>query len=292
MNGKDLLCGMSFVDDKFVEEAETVMLNKRKSLHWRNYLATAACFVLVVVTALFVPTIMDTPAPQPGYEQPPVHSTDPNPYQPNVPADYQISMSDIFINQFDGFADVEYSRYNPETDVETVWNIDDIVSYYGTDLLPAYIPNGLSASEKNAHAMIYIGQDGNVVEDTIFLNYYHEYYEDGNPKLTENIAAVKGFSITVSKLGIMESCCYLLPENEIKNSDIDGTVVTFGYRSMPYGPYHSETHEPSGYYDMYVAEFVKDGIEFQIVAQQMEVEELVKVVTSIIRGDTNITITK
>lgn len=42
---------------------------------------------------------------------------------------------------------------------------------------------------------------------------------------------------------------------------------------------------------MYVAEFEKDGIEFQIVAQQMEAKELVKVVTSIIRGDANIIIT-
>lgn len=68
-------------------------------------------------------------------------------------------------------------------------------------------------------------------------------------------------------------------------------LAGFGYRSMPYSPYHSETHEPSGYYDMYVAEFEKDGIEFQIVAQQMEAKELVKVVTSIIRGDANIIIT-
>lgn len=288
MNGKDLLYGMNFVDDKFVEESEMVMLNKRKSLHWRSYLATVACFILVVVTAIFSSTF-NIPTPQSDYEQPPVNSTEPNPNLPNVSDSYQISMSDIFINQFDGFADVEYSRYNPETDFETIWNIDDIVSYYGTDLLPAYIPNGLSASEKNAHATVYISQDGSVVEDTIFFNYYHDYYEDGNPKLTENIAATKGFSITISKLGIMESC-YFLSENEIKTSDIDGIAVTFGYCSMPYGPYHSETHEPFGYYDMYVAEFAKDGIDFQIVAHQMEVEELVKVVASIIRGDANIKI--
>ena len=78
---------------------------------------------------------------------------------------------------------------------------------------------------------------------------------------------------------------YLLPENEVKTSDIDGTAVTFGYRSMPYGPYNPDTHEPSGYYDMYVAEFEYDGIEYQIVAEQMEAEEVVKVVSSIIYGE-------
>lgn len=111
------------------------------------------------------------------------------------------------------------------------------------------------------------------------------YYEDGSPKLTEHVAAVKGFSITVSKIGLLNDCLYILPENEVKTSDIGGTAVTFGYRSMPYGPYDPDTHEPSGYYDMYVAEFEYDGIEYEIVAEQMEAEEVVKVVSSIIYGE-------
>ena len=36
---------------------------------------------------------------------------------------------------------------------------------------------------------------------------------------------------------------------------------------------------------MYVAEFEYDGIEYQIVAEQMEAEEVVKVVSSIIYGE-------
>ena len=71
----------------------------------------------------------------------------------------------------------------------------------------------------------------------------------------------------------------------MKTSDIDGTADTFGYRSMPYGPYNPDTREPFGYYDMYVAEFEYDGIEYQIVAEQMEAEEVVKVVSSIIYGE-------
>ena len=53
---------------------------------------------------------------------------------------------------------------------------------------------------------------------------------------------------------------------------------------MPYGPYDPETHEPSGYYDLYVAEFEKDGIEYQVVAEQISKSELVKVVSSILYG--------
>ena len=36
---------------------------------------------------------------------------------------------------------------------------------------------------------------------------------------------------------------------------------------------------------MYVAEFEYDGIEYQIVTEQMEAEEVVKVVSSIIYGE-------
>ena len=42
---------------------------------------------------------------------------------------------------------------------------------------------------------------------------------------------------------------------------------------------------PSGYYDMYIAGFEHDGIAYQIVAEQIEAEELVKVVSSIICGE-------
>lgn len=187
----------------------------------------------------------------------------------------------VLLHQVDDFTSADYVRYNPETDDEVVWSKKDIVAYYGSDLTPAYIPNGLVASAYNSNSAVYIRQDGTVTEDTIQLGFYQ----------SEDMTVKQGFSITASKIGIIQTCLYLLPEDEVKTSNIERTEVTFGYRSMPYSPYHSETHEPSGYYDMYVAEFEKDGIEFQIVAQQMEAKELVKVVTSIIRGDANIIIT-
>jgi hypothetical protein len=152
-------------------------------------------------------------------------------------------------------------------------------------LSPAYIPDDLTAANGNGTARVIVDKSGNIVEDTVGLNFYHNYYEDGSPKLTEGVTARKGFSITASKIGILSDCVYLLPENEVRTSDIDGAAVTFGYRSMPYGPYNPDTHEPSGYYDMYVAEFEYDGIEYQIVAEQMEAEEVVKVVLSIICGE-------
>ena len=174
---------------------------------------------------------------------------------------------------------------NPELYNHIQWDKNAVIEYYGKDLSPAYIPDDLTAANGNGTARVIVDKSGNIVEDTVGLNFYHNYYEDGSPKLTEGVTARKGFSITASKIGILSDCVYLLPENEVRTSDIDGAAVTFGYRSMPYGPYNPDTHEPSGYYDMYVAEFEYDGIEYQIVAEQMEAEEVVKVVLSIICGE-------
>ena len=49
--------------------------------------------------------------------------------------------------------------------------------------------------------------------------------------------------------------------------------------------YTPDTHEPSGHYDMYIAEFERDGIEYQLVAEQLEKEEFVKIVSSVIYGE-------
>ena len=200
-------------------------------------------------------------------------------------SEIHISMDNISFNEVGALTDAARIWRNPELYDHIQWDKNAVIEYYGKDLNPAYIPDGLTAAIGNGTARVIVDKSGNIVEDTVRLNFYHDYYEDGTPKLTEDVAAVKGFSITASKIGILSDCIYLLPENEVKTSDIDGTAVTFGYRSMPCGPYNPDTHEPSGYFDMYVAEFEYDGIEYQIVAEQMEAEEVVKVVSSIIYGE-------
>ena len=200
-------------------------------------------------------------------------------------SEIHVSMDNISFNEVGALRDAARIWRNPELYDRIQWDKNAVIEYYGKDLSPAYIPDGLTAANGNGTARVIVDKSGNIVEDTVGLNFYHDYYEDGSPKLTEGVTARKGFSITASKIGILSDCVYLLPENEVKTSDIDGTAVTFGYRSMPYGPYNPDTHEPSGYYDMYVAEFEYDGIEYQIVAEQMEAEEVVKVVSSIIYGE-------
>lgn len=277
MNAKLFSEAMSEVNDKYYEEAENYHCKKHG---WVKWSAMAACLTVVLFTAFSVlPHYFrqqgTTPPNNPNgviVDNPTDTTNDTTP----ATSEIHISMSNIAMNQINDSFNTDYARYNPETDVEVVWNREDIIAYYGTDLVPAYIPDGFSASEDNNKAIAYIGQDGSVVEDTVYLDFY-------NGEAAQN-GIKQGFSITASKIGIVQTC-FVLPEDELKTSDIGGTTVAFGHRSVPNGPYDPNTHEPSGYYDMYVAEFEHDGIEYEIVAEQMEAEEVVKVVSSIIYGE-------
>ena len=288
MNTKLFSEAMSELGDKYYEEAANYHCKKHG---WVKWSAMAACLTVVLFTALSVlPNYFrqqgTTPPDNPNGVI--VDNPTDNTNDDTTPAtsEFHISLSNLYFNEVEGISDAAPKWYDPELyDTDVVWDKDEVKNYYGNDLTPLYIPDGLVAASGNGTARVVLEKNGKVVKDTVALNFYHDYYEDGSPKLTEDVAAVKGFSITASKIGILSDCIYLLPENEVKTSDIDGTAVTFGYRSMPYGPYNPDTHEPSGYYDMYVAEFEYDGIEYQIVAEQMEAEEVVKVVSSIICGE-------
>lgn len=80
----------------------------------------------------------------------------------------------------------------------------------------AYIPDGLIAAVSNGTASAIADKSGKIVEDTLWINFYHDYYEDGSPKLTEDVVATKGFSMTASKIGLLNDCLYILPESEVK----------------------------------------------------------------------------
>lgn len=289
MKGKDMISGMSFVDERFINEAETgtIMKTGKTSATWKRCAVMVASLAVVILTAFSVlPNFLNQQniIPPDGLDN--FIADNPNNAEntPPITSEIHISMENIFLNELGASVDAARRWYDPELYDNITWDKEAIIAYYGKDLTPSYRPDGLTAASGNETTMVIADKEGKIVEDSVSLSYYHAYYEDGSPKQTENVAATKGFYVLVSRLGIIQDCIYLLPENEVKTSNIGGVEVTFGYRSMPYGPYDPDTHEPSGHYDMYVAEFEQDEIEYQIVANQIEIEELVKVVSSIIYG--------
>ncbi len=198
----------------------------------------------------------------------------------------RVRLGEIRLNELGPSADAARLWRDPALYDEVIWGAEEIEAYFGGNPAPPYVPEGLKAAPGNGTARVMVKKaDGSIAEDTIYLRYWHDYDEDGSPKLTEGVAARKGFSLTASKLGILNcGVVYIRPEDEQRVSTINGVDVTFGSREMPYGPYDPETHEPSGYYQLYTAEFTLRGAEYQLVAEQMPLEEVVRVTASLLCG--------
>lgn len=276
------------IQDEYLLEARS--LPPRKPSTWLRWSMAAACLALAVIAAASAtlaglphqPPIDSPPAPNAGYGSSAPADT------PSTEQGIRVSMENVFLNELPGLKDAALRFYDPERYTQRSWDAGDILAYYGEDLAPGYIPQGLTPAPGNFTAEVVFDTDGALVWDAVYLGYYHDYYEDGSPRLTEPVFATKGFSLRVSRIGMVSCCLYLLPEDEVTLSVIEGTAVAFGYRSMSYGPYDPETHEPSGYYDLFTAEFERNGITYQIVCEQLELEELVKVVASILSGESEI----
>ena len=75
----------------------------------------------------------------------------------------------------------------------------------------------------------------------------------------------------------------------IGTTDFGGVPVTLSHCSMKHGPFDPTkkaadglSNMPAGYYDIYTASFTLDGVEYEVLAQRLEVEEVIKIVASII----------
>lgn len=168
---------------------------------------------------------------------------------------------------------VDPSLYDTES-----WGEDEIVSYYGWNLAPAYIPDDLAGGNKPWGFMCKEKATGKIVED----EGGRRFLVDGATKSND-----KGFTIYASKSGILH--CYLLPVDEEQTTNFGGVPVTLSHASVPYGPFDPERmdpsglyHLPAGYYDAYEASFTINGVEYEIEAQRLELEEVVKIAASII----------
>ena len=271
MNGKDLMVAMSFVDEKFIQEAETKHIKKSTPFFVSKYIGVAACFVILIGTVIGISSLKETAPP---VTQPPGSIE----MVPDESDAFWLDMDLIHNNTIDGIGENDVG-YDPDVYDVRSWSAADISSYYGKELQPAYVPPGLTASLYNDHAEPVYTKDGVIVSDLVTLGFYTGYYKDGSPELYEETGYVKGISIQAVKVGELATCLYLEPETNRQTTDIGGIDVTFGVQ-------HTSEDAP----DLYTAEFQSDGIRYKVVGWQIEQDEVLKVVASIIRGDANISI--
>lgn len=283
MNGKDLMMGLNFIDERFVQEAEEKQLKKSNLVFLKKYGSLAACFAVVFIAAIGIlrtqenvvpPDIIDVP---PSITDVPPDIVDIEPNQPNT---YMLDLNSVKVNEVARIGESDV-WYDPALYEIQNWTNKEIADYYGVELSPSYIPEGLFPSIYNGSAEVVYTKDGTIVNDQITFGYYTDFYEDGSPMLYQETGGKKGISVQVSKIGNLAACDYILPLTEQDKTIIDGIEVIVGQF-----PASSTTN------GFYIAEFEVNAIQYKIIGYQIELEEFLKVVTSVIRGDSNITATQ
>lgn len=166
-------------------------------------------------------------------------------------------------------------HFDPQKTYKEVWTWDKIVSYLGCDITPAYIMPGLKMNVKQNTQTVIFNNDGTLAYDAIWLEYYTEYEDDGSQSIGFNSTGIR---IIASRLGYSRDCVYIWP-SEPNETLIGGVSVMLGNQSMDFG---GTAENPEGYYDIYVAEFTKDGISYQVTSSNIDENEFVKMVTSLV----------
>ena len=314
MRKEDFFEVLGELDDDIVEGAKIPMKVSKNNIvvkhGWIKWASAAACFCLILTAAMVTfsgilkgpdnimpPADLDTGVTVSDKAEP--NSTDPSQLpeeplettsvQPSGGQNVIINWDSVFVNESDSTPlDAARLNYDPDLYAEEDWGREEIVSYSGWDLAPGYIPEGLSDGGQGVAAGIWREKaTGEIVEEQAGRGFWADFWEDGSPKSNDDLYIPAGFTIIASKLGILH--CALLPVEESKTTDFDGVPVTLSHCSMPHGPFdptkkapNGHYNMPAGYYDIYVASFTLDGVKYELEAQRLELEEVIKIVASVI----------
>lgn len=293
MNAVQFSDALGEVNDKYVMEA--IAYERRRKRGWLKWGAWAACLGLILTAAIAAlpgvlkGPVMPPPAPDPG----PVAGGDEQsgtelPQPPGGQA-VIINWDNVAVNESESLAPDAARLYrDPDLYLVESWGEEEVTAFYGWNLAPGYIPEGLSDGGRSAAAGVWRERaTGGIVEEQAGRGFWSDFWEDGSPKSGDGLYIPTGFTVTASRLGILH-CAIYLPD-ESRTTDFGGVPVTLIHCSLPYGPYDRTRRDPSGlhympagYYDVYVASFTLDGVEYEIESQRLELEELVKITASVI----------
>ena len=297
MRSIDLYTAVRALDDDILERSETAFYGQKET-GWLKWGAMAACVGLILTVALTtLPGILRGPGsvlPPPNPAPGPTVSEDEQqnngaPLQPPGEREITINWDNVAVNESAGLAPNAAPLYrDPALYNEEILDTQGVRTYYGWELAPAYIPDDLTGGGKAVSGRIVREKaTGNVVEDQAGRSFWVDFGEDGSPKSNDDVEIPKGFTIRASRLRILHCC--LLPVDEERTTDFGGVPVTISHCSMKHGPFDPTkkapdglSNMPAGYYDIYTATFTLDGVEYEVSAQRLELEEVIKIVASII----------
>ena len=315
MTREQLFDAIGDIDTQYLSEP-----TKKTRRRLPSWAAAAACLALVCAIGVGTlptaepepPVPMPTPAPNPGqpilrdeppadveYSEPQIIPVDPN--DPNGPANppvregrygdsyYWVEREEIHFNQLSELtADRALRNFDREVYEYRTWTEEEIKEWFGQDLSPFWVPEGLETTL----AQTIIAPKGGEPEVDMISWQCYDCYDEYGPANSGGIPAPRGFSLTASRLGYAWGCClYTLPEDKLSPTMVGDTAVIFGQRQMPYGPYDPETKAPAGTYTLCTAEFTtREGVACSLVSHQLEPDEVVQIVYSLLCDSYNVII--
>lgn len=200
MRSIDLYNAICAVDDDILQRSEDAAGGRKKS-GWRKWGVMAACLGLIVTAAVAaLPGLLNgpggvVPPPDPG----PVFSDGdklPNTdsHQPPDGQSIGINWDNVNVNESEGLApDYALRYYDPALYDSASWGEEEVRAYYGWDLTPAYLPDGLTGGGNAAAGSIVREKDsGEIVQDQAGRGFWVDFWEDGSPKSDDDIVIPRG----------------------------------------------------------------------------------------------------
>lgn len=290
MNAENILDSIGMVNEKAVWDAR----NHKRFRYGRisKWAAMAACVILIFTAAVSVlPGTREEPGgvlPSSTPDPAPTSSDVEAPADPD-PQDIIIHWDNVAVNESDSLFSEETRRYNFNIYNKEIWGRKEIRDYYGWEFDVPYVPAGLTDGGQSLSGTVYRDKaTGELTIDNVSRGFWSGYYADGSPKSSDSLYIPTGFTVAVSKLGTFFHCGVLYAE-DAKVTSFGNVDVTLSHRSMPHGPFDPNQKDPSGlynkpagYYDIYRAAFTANGIQYEVEAQRLPLEEVVKIVASII----------
>lgn len=251
MTNSELLLALGQIDDRHVEFA-AVPRRRRELPDWVRWagLAAAACLVVLSVAILSERT---------GYWVTP--GLTPGPTPDPMPLPFEISLSELPLNPWESTVTGTPPYYDPALYTQETWDEQQITDYLGRDLTLPWVPEGMAVQSSQ---YIVRAKSGELVRDVLALSASDES---------------RGLYLTVSRLGMLGDCVYLLPDSQLRSARILGTDVTLGHRVLEGR-------------DCYVAEFVQNGVRCQLRTEGLHLADAMRALAGVILGTDSVTITE
>lgn len=245
MTNSELLLALGRIDDRHVEFA-AVPRRRRELPDWLRWAGLAAAVCLVILSVALLSERVE-------------YRVDPTPTPDPMPLPFEISLSELLLNPWESTVTGTPPYYDPALYTQETWDAQQITDYLGRDLTLPWVPQGMAVQSSQ---YIVRANSGELVRDVLALSASDES---------------RSLYLTVSRLGMLGDCVYLLPDSQLRSTRILGTDVTLGHRLLEGR-------------DCYVAEFVQNGVRCQLRTEGLPLADAMRALGAYLLGADRVTV--